>query len=199
MMKNLALFIFFFGCACVPLTSCGGSGSSDARTEYSLSVSDFMRGRKCILISGRNCAFAIVPERFTSNEITSPEVLCDGRIYVYKNAETSNILSTYRVSNMKYEVDELGVGYLTCPGVMTSSIDDNWMRFCGVLAGTGGEYGAGQDGNYATISNLNFILNFSGPDIGIWEESCHVLMGQLSTDLQANGTLLLRPKEKLGL
>lgn len=199
-MKKLA---FVFGClcwclGCLSLSSCGG-GDAGSQSKYALSVRDFMMGNKCILIAGRDCAFAIVPERFDSGEIHGPNVMCNGRILVYKNAEDRYILAQYSVADMEYSVDEEGIGYLTCPGIKTSTIDDTWMRMCGVLAGTGGEYGAGQEGNYATISNLRFILNFSGPDKGTWEEGCHVIMGQLSADLQADGALLLRPKENLGL
>lgn len=198
-MKKLMFIFAWLSLACCLLSSCGGSGGGDKSSRYSLSVRDFMRGTNCILIAGSDCAFAIVPKRFDQSAIQGPNVICDGRILVYKNAEMTAIRASYDVADLSYSVDENGVGYLTCPGVQTYSIDDNWMRMCGVLAGTGGTYGAGQEGNYATISNLNFILNFGGDDRGQWEEGCHVMMGQLVADLQASGSLYLRPKEKLGL
>lgn len=197
-MKKLTFIFACLSLCCCLLSSCGGGGGNKS-DNYSLSVRDFMRGAKCILISGGDCAFAIVPKQFDPSAIHGPDVICDGRILVYKNAEMTAIRASYDVADMTYSVDENGVGYLTCPGVETYSIDDDWMRMCGVLAGTGGTYGAGQEGNYATISNLTFILNFGGDDRGQWEEGCHVIMGQLVADLQASGSLYLRPKDKLGL
>lgn len=198
MINKLALSFICLCFACIGLTSCGGGGGGES-TKYALSVRDFMRGNKCILIAGPNCAFAIVPERFDSSEITGPKVLCNAKIHVYKNAESPYILTTYEAPQLTYEVDEMGIGYLSCDSIKTSYVDDNWMFFCGVLAGTGGQYGAGLEGNYATLSEVRFILNFSGPDIGSWEDRCRVIMGQMNELLQASGTLYLRPKENLGL
>lgn len=198
MMNKLVLSIICLCFGCIVLTSCGGGGGENAG-KYSLSVSEFMRGDKCILIAGPNCAFAIVPERFDSSEITGPEVLCDGLIYVYKNAESSYPLATYKAPQLRYEVDETGIGYLSCDSIQTTSVDDTWMFFCGVLAGTGGQFGAGAEGNYVTLSNVRFILNFSGPDIGRWEDLCDALVGGMAERLQASGTLYLRPKENLGM
>lgn len=198
MWHKLAVSFICLCVGCICLTSCGGGGGDEA-SRYSLSVREFMRGNKCILIAGPNCAFAIVPEKFDSSELTGSKVLCNGVIYVYENAEEPYYLTSYKAPQLIYEVDETGIGYLSCDSIQTSSVDDNWMFFCGVLAGVGGQYGAGLEGNYATLSNVRFILNFSGPDIGTWEDRCHVIMGRLSEDLQASGTLYLRPKENLGL
>lgn len=196
-MKKLSFLVLCVSFTCLLLSSCGG-GEGGTATRYSLSVREFMRGDKCILIAGGDCAFAIVPQRFESGELTGPEALCNAYIYIYRNVQSQSSELVCSVESVTYSVDEQGVGYLSLPGVQPFSDADAWRKFCGVVSGTGGTFGDGFTGNYTTVSGLDFILNFGGEEKGTWQGKCWAVRAPDGGKwVSGDGTLLLRPKEYL--
>lgn len=182
---------------CVLFSACSGGGDGEQQKKYALSVNDFMRGRKLLLFSTSACAFIICPEDFQVNEIASDHVICDAKVYVLRDAESTNPMAVFGIDKLSYRTDENGNAYMRFAGFKDFSASNAWTFLAGALAGTGGTLGGGEDSNNPTVSDVNMIMNFTGGDKGLWEDRCWVSMDGDSGWETGSGALLLRPKEFL--
>lgn len=193
MKRHLFAFLGLLLCAGA-LSSCSGGGEKPK--NYSLSVNQFMAGRKYILLSTTNCALLIKPKQLDSSEIYHSSVTCAGQVYVYQFPNGTDLLGTYDVDNMTYNVDDAGNGYLRFPSIAPNGISgDSWQALCGALASTGAVLGGtpGEDKDYVRLSDVFVSLYFSGEDKGGWEDTCNAaLVGEVE-NRRGNGSLLLRP------